>query len=357
MPALTPSFLWDLESNMRTITSREYDRLNRNTWWRDVMKVGPKSGSKRERVTWLLDTARIKDTDKGGRIIFEDIVSQTTEVEFTNAAAGLKIKKENFEDIDGQGIDYAAHWSRTTGAYAAYWPQKKLAKTLLANPVSYDTKTFFAADHPVNPFKLSAGIYSNVFTGAAGSGAPSPTNLGAAYPGALPISGTGVTVDDAINNIAKAIAYISSMKMPNGEDPRFLSVNKIIVPPALAARAQQITNAKFIAQAANAAATAAGTGDIEAVVRNFGLGQPVVAPELGAAFGGSDTDYYLLMEEITSNDLGAFVWIPREDFSVQYYGPQTDAQLARMRELHWYTEGRYGLMPGHPFCLFKVRAT
>ena len=343
MPAITPSFMWDLESNMRTITSREYERLTSKLWWNRICKMAPPSQAKRERVSWLLDTARIQQTNKGGNVEFEDIVAQTTEVEHTNAAAGLKIKKEQFEDVDGNGIDYATHWSRQMGAYAAYWPQKMLAKQILENGLTYDQKPFFAEDHPVNPFNTDAGTFSNIFSGAT------------AGPGALPID-SSVSVDDAVNNIAKAIAYVASIKMPNGEDPRFLRLADIIVPPALVARAQQITNAKYIAQLAGAGA--GGTGDVEAVIRNFGLGQPVEAAELSSAFtDGSDTSYYLAMEEITTNELGAFSYCQREAFSVLYYGPQTDAQLARIREYQWTTEGRNSIMNGHPYLLFKVEAS
>ena len=338
--------MWDLESNMRTITTREYDRLLNKIWWPSVMKTLPKSASKRERVTFLLDTARIKDTDKGGHIPFDEIVSQTTEVEFGNAAAGLKIKKENLDDIDGQGIDFAAHWSRQMAAYAAYWPQKKLAKAILANGKTYDTKNFFATDHPHNPFRTRSGTFANLFTGAASG----------AYPGACKIDAS-VTVNEAVDNLAKVLAYIGGyIKMPNGEDPRNLQVSKIIGPPAMAARLQQITKAKFIAQLAATGSAAGGSGDVEAVIGAFGLGEPIIAPELGAAYGGSDTDYYLAMEDVTTAEMGAFNWVPREDFSIVYYGPQTEAQLARMREFHWYTEGRYGLLNGHPYMLHKVRS-
>lgn len=344
MPAITPSFLFDLESNMRVITAQEYDRLTSRLWWQRVCKMGPPSGAKRERVSWLLDTARIQRTNKGGNLEFEDIVSTTTEVEHVNAAAGLKIKKEQFEDVDGNGIDYASHWSRQMGAYAAYWPQKMLAQQILANGLTYDGTAFFSASHPVNPFNLSAGTFSNIFTGAASG----------IYPGALPID-TSVTVEVAVANIAKAIAYIAAIKMPNGEDPRFLRLADIIVPPALAARAQQITNAKFIAQMAGT--NAGGSGDVEALIRNFGLGQPIEAAELGSAFGGSDTSYYLAMEEITTSQLGAFSYIQREPFSVLFYGPQNDAQLARIREYQWMTEGRNSILNGHPYLLFKVNAS
>lgn len=356
MAIVTPSFMWDLESNMRIVTMREYDRLLSNLWWPRVMKEGPKSNSKRERVIWMLDTARIKDTGKGGYIPFEELVTQTHEVEMQSAAAGFKCYKNQFEDLDGSGIDQATEWSRQVGAYAAYWPQKKLAQAIRTNPKTYDGKPFFAKDHPVNPYKKSAGIYANLFEGAAGTGAPGPNNLGTPYPGGIRIDAS-VSVADAVDNIAKAIAYVSgALKMPNGEDPRFMSLAAIIVPPALAARAQQITNAKYIAQAANVAGTIAAPADIEAVISNFGLGQPIIAPELGAAFGGSDTDFYLVMAELASSDLGAFLWIPREDFTVRYYGYQTEVELDRRSELEWHTQGRYGLMAGHPFCLFKCSA-
>lgn len=344
---ITPQFLFDLESNMRVISSRAYDRLLNKTWWHNVMKTGPKSNSKRERVIWLLDTAKIKDTDKGGHIPFDEIVSQTTEVEFSNAAAGLKIKKEDLDDVDGQGVDYASHWARQVGAYAQYWPQKKLAKAILANGKTYDGKNFFAVDHPYNPFRARAGTFANVFTGAA--------DAGTGYPGAVDLSAG--TVGEALDKLSEVIAYIASIKQPNGEDPRNLEVAQLIVPPRMATRATQITSAKFIAQQAATGVAAGGTGDIEAVISNFGLGQPVVAPELGKGFGGDDKTCYLAMRDITSDDLGAFMWMPREDFSVNFYGWSTEAQLARLRELHWYTEGRYGLMNGHPFCLFKLAPT
>jgi hypothetical protein len=123
----------------------------------------------------------------------------------------------------------------------------------------------------------------------------------------------------------------------------------------MTARAQQITKAKFIAQAAIGGGAAA--TDVEAMIRAFGLAEPVVCPELQSAFGGSDTDFYLVMREITSNDLGAWLYTVREPFAILFYGPQTDAQLARIREYQWMTEGRNGVTPGHPFLMFKCSAS
>lgn len=359
MPAITPSFLFDLETRMQTITLKEYERLTQNLWWTQIAKRTT-SVSKKDRFIWLLDTASIRQAGDGGNIEFQDIVSLSMEVENKNANAGLKIKKEQFEDVDGLGTTYAAHWSREMGAYAAYWPQKLVAKAILSNPKTYDGKTFFNLHHPYNPYLTSAGDFANVLTGAAGDGvtnrdgSPLPTT----YPGACPID-PSVTADVALNNLAKAIAYVSTWKMPNGQDPRFLQTANIFVPPALAARAQQLTNAKFLAQGANNnTGGIIGAGDVEAVIRNMGFGTPIMVPELASGFpGGSDTTYYIGMSNLLSDELGAFSYVDREGFQVLYYGPQNDAQLARIREYQWMTEGRNEVTPGHPFLLIKCTST
>jgi len=340
MGAITPAFLTDLETNMRLISNQEYQRLTANVWWPRVAKK-TESQNRKERLVWLLDTAKIQRTGRGGgNLEFEDLASQTYEIESENAAGGLKIKKEQLDDLDGNGVRVAAEWSRQIGAIAGYWPQKQVAKAILANPTTYDNVAFFSGTHYVNPYQTGLGSYSNIHT--SGSGA-----------GAVPID-TSVTLDVAVNNISKVWAYVANIKMPNGEDPRMLKLAGIMGPPALAARMIQITNAKYIAQAATGGGAA--SADVEAMVRNWGLGEPIIAPELGAAYGGSDTDYYLLMEEITTNELGAFVYVEREPFSVLYYGPQNSAQLGRIREYQWMTEGRNVVAPGHPFLMHKCRA-
>jgi hypothetical protein len=333
----------DLETNMRLVTSNEYQRLTENLWWTKVARQGS-SESKKERTYWLLDTARIQRTGKGGgNVEFEDIVSNTQEFEHENAAAGLKLKKEQLEDNDGHGIDEANHWSRQMGALAAYWPQHEVAKAILANPQTYDGLSFFNTAHPYNPYNQGVGTFSNIFTGAAAGN----------FPGALRIDDS-VPLETAYANLSKIIAYIASIKMPNGDAPRGLRVGCILHPPRMTARVQQLTQAKFIAQTA---ITGAGSSDVSMLIQAYGLGEPVEAPELQAAFGGSDTDFYITMQAILSDEKGAFLYSQREPFSVLYYGPQNDAQLARIREYQWTTEGRNIVAPGHPYLMFKCATT
>lgn len=344
MAGLTPAFVTNMETNMRLVTSQEYQRLNSNMWWTKIARQAT-SESKEERTYWLLDTARIQQTGKGGgNVEFEDIVSNTQVYEHQNAAAGLKLKKEQLEDVDGRGIQFANHWSRQMGALAAYWPQQIIAKQLLANPNTYDGLAFFAKSHPLNPYNSGAGVYHNLFTGAASG----------LYPGALRIDDT-VTLEQAYINLSKIIAYIASIKMPSGEAPRYLRPAFILHPPRMTARIQQLTNAKFIAAMASGGA---GSTDVSMLIKAYGLGEPVEAPELQSAFaGGSDTDFYLCMEPITSDEKGAWLYSLREAFSVLYYGPQNDAQLARIREFQWTNEGRNEVVPGHPYLMFKCASS
>lgn len=347
MGILTPEFTQDLQTNVKLIAAREYQRLLKDMWWTKVAKQRPSEG-RSERLVWLLDSARIERVDPGS-VNFEDILSKTTEIVSKFASAGLNIKKELLEDLaggvyGGEGLEMAAHWARQMGALAAYWPQKQVAIAIRTNPAAYDGLDFFHAAHPVNPFKTSAGTYANNITGAVLNTA----GLGSA---AAKIDDS-VTLDVAVQNVARVIAYAASIKMPNGEDPRGLRLVGLMHPPALAARAQQITNAKVIAQAA---ATGGGGADVEAVVRNFGLGQPIQADELGSSFtGGSDTSWYALMADAAQDELPAFLYVNREPFSIVAHNGTTSAELARTRELQWTTAGRNEVGTGHPYHLLRV---
>ncbi len=356
MPALTPSFLFDFESRMQTITENEYARLSANLFWSRLMKSRP-SSSKREMISWLLSTAQIEDLGKkGGNMPFEDIVSQYTEYENRYAGGGLKLLRSQVEDTDGNGLELAAHWSGDIGAYMAYWPQKLLTELIrngeTAGNNSYDGVTFFNKAHPLKPGGTST--FANLFSGAAAS-TPSTDPNDAGYPGAIVIGST-VSVDTALENLAKVRAYIASIKMPNGVTPRFLRPAAIYAPPALMPRLVQLTGAKTIAQAATGGA---GSNDVEALVKFLSYATPIEVDELS----GDDTTFYVGAEQATSSQLGAFVYYDREPFRINYYSGQdgsatgVDAFLNRAEELEWHCKGRNVAGYGHPFAFFKCKAT
>lgn len=343
-------FVFDLESRMRVIQEDEYTRFmaSENQWWAPFTKVHP-SASRKELFFWILSTATIEPQGKGGNVEYDDMV--TLETDYTNLDAGkaLKIRKQQFQDLDGNGIQVAEAWTRQISAQAAYWPQRQVSQLILNGEtgLAYDGKPFFADDHPNNKFDLSLGEYTNIFTSGAG-------------PGALPID-ESVDLDEAFDNVSKAIAYIKSLKMPNGRDPRFLVPKYLLVPPALQTRAMLLTDAKYFALQAGGGA---GSADVAGVIKRWGLNTPVVAPEFSAAITGNnddDTSWYIGCEQMTSSQLGALLYVDREPFKITYYtgeggGTGVDAILDRAQELEWHTHGRNVAGYGHPFALFKVKA-
>jgi phage major head subunit gpT-like protein len=345
--AITPQFLFDLESNMRVIQEDTYAKLSSNLWWSRFMRVQP-SKSKREIVHWLISSAMIEDMGpRGGNMTFEELVSTYTEFQNRYSGKGLKVIKSEFDDLDGSGIEQATTWSRDMGRYMAYWPQKQLVKLILNGETgkTYDGKAFFATDHLNHPLDASKGSFANLFTGAASG----------TYPGALKIDAS-ISAEQAAINLGKAIAYVRGVpKLPNGEDPRYIKPSCLIVPPALSDRAQLLTTAKYIAIAA--AAGGAGTADVEGMIRSWQLSEPIVAEELGASFaGGSDTDWYMATDELDGTQLGSFVYIDRDPYKITYYGNVDHAFLDRAQELEWHNQGRNGTGYGHPYGFNKFKA-
>jgi phage major head subunit gpT-like protein len=341
MPALTPQFLFDFESRMQAITEREYARLTRALWWQRITKVRS-TGARRDVIAWLLSTAMIKDQGEGGNKRFDDLVSTFTEIEQREAGAGLKLRRYQLEDTDGNGLELASQWSSDIGAYMAYWPQKQVVDLLKNGHIAalytgYDGKAFFATDHPINPFRPAAGTYKNLFTDG----------------DAAPIDDS-VTADVALANLGKVFGAIKSIKMPNGEDPRFLKPVALIVPPQMFPRAVQITNAKFLAQAAS---SGGGGGDVEALIAALGFSMPIEADELAGY--ESNTTYFVAVEQLSESPLGAVIYTEREPFRINYYTGQggVDAILNRAKELEWHCDGRNVTSPGHPYLLFKVKAS
>lgn len=383
MPDLTPQFVMQYERRMRAISESEYARrlLAQNTWWNKLLRQTDIEG-KSERITWLLSTAIIEAMGPSGvgDIAFENMVTQTVEYPVLRHAKGIRVQRDQLEDLNGTGLDQLAEWSSQVGNETSYYPQRLASQLLLNGAASdgsanaYDGKPFFAPNnnqHPYNPFKTSLGGYSNWLKGASSG----------SYPGALPIDDS-VTVDVALQNLGKAIAYVAGWKMPNGVDPRFLMPKYIVCPPRMAPRVRQLTDAKLIAQAA---ATGGGGADVQKLISGWALGEPIVAQELAASssynfqvatadpvtgfltsksvgpVAGSDTTWYLVCQEINTTQLGGLLLVMRKPFKITYYsGDGTNGASAlemlldRMNEVEYHVQGRMSVQYGHPYTTVRV---
>ena len=386
MPDITPTFTMQYERRMRSITESEYVRRLKKLWWNKIARTIDIEG-KTERMTWFLDTATIEPVGPSGAgtLTFENMVTQTAEYPTFRHGKGIIIQRDQLEDLDGTGLNQAAKWSENIGNETAYYPQRLMAQLLLnaantdGSANAYDGVPFFAKNtttttingitvtgHPLNPYRPALGGYVNWYTGASSG----------SYPGALPIDDT-VTVDVALKNLGIAIAAIANVKMPNGVDPRYLTPKYLVCPPRMAPRVRQLTEAKVIAQAA---ATGGGGADVEALIRGWELGEPIVANELAAAISynaqfpfvvtssgavtslpetisGSDTTWYLVCQEMQTTQLGGLLYVMRKPFKVNYYTGETQAQLDRRNEFEYHVQGRMSAQLGHPYTIHRFDST
>jgi phage major head subunit gpT-like protein len=349
---ITPQYFMSLEQRMQLIQEQEYAAMSSSLWAPQIYRTRD-SQSRKELLQWFISTATITDQDEGGNIEFDKIEALYTSIENKTAGRGLELKKEQMDDIDGGGAQMAAQWVRDISQVAAYWPQLQTAKLMIGGTsatdyAAYDGKAFFATDHYVNPVEKTA---LNVPSGYA----TTYRNLHSSS-NALPIDDT-VSVETAYSNISKLISYLATIPTSNGLYPRHLQPIAWFVPPRMGPRAAVLTSAKFIASVAESGKSA-GTLDVQGLVSFLGMGMPTICPELSAAFGGSDTTYYVLAAArgTSRSVLGPIIYIPREPFGIIYHGPQTDAQLAIRRKFQWTEVGRYGIGPGHPFELHRVEA-
>lgn len=339
---------------MRFIQEEAAAGLLDEMWWSGITRVIP-SQSETERLCWFTDTALIEALGDGGSMNFREMAMQQHSATNEYAGAGLRVKKDQFEDLDGKGIQMAAHWSAEIGKESQYWPQASVSALILAGEtnLAYDGLAFFARGHYVNGRDDSDGTFSNLLAGSAAT----ENGVSNLYPGALPIDDS-VTTEVALVNLAKAYAYLASIKSPNGVRMRNLRPGKLIVPPRLFPRAVKLTSAKFLAEAAS---SGGGTADVAAYIASLGMGMPIQTPELGAAAGssGSDTSYYIQPKQAATSQLGSLVYVERQPFAVRYYTGMggANADLDRADVLEWHCKGRNVSTYGHPFLLFKVKAS
>lgn len=347
MPLVTVDFVMDFESNMRVLVENEYARFQdpANTWW-DLVATPRPSMTAHELLAWFLSTAQLHDQGVGGgNYRFQDPVMLEHELSHRTSGAGLRIQRQQFEDIDRNGIDGGAGlqagalWARDMGAQFGYWPQLKVAELIKNGEVgkTYDDLPFFHAAHYCNGRDTRNGTYANLLTGSG-----------------YRIDGS-VDADDAMRNLASVYKAIRSIKMPNGQQQRMLRPAGILLGPAMYPHVSQLLDAKFIASVAG---SGAGSMDFSGYTSRMGYGKVTEAPELIES--EYDTSYYVVVEQLGSSELGAFVYLNREPHSIRYYtgrggGVGVDAILDRSDTLEWHASGRNGTGYGHPYLLIKVK--
>lgn len=340
---ITPTWIQDFETGLHGLIHRHGERITRNLIWDKYVDVRTSTAG-RDMYFFLIESMKLHREGQGGNKRFDDIVAHKFEIVNENVGAGLTLTKNEIDDnqMKESGmpmLDYAGAWAAKQGANAARWPQDVMFELLAAgeSSVCYDGLPFFSKAHLTNPFLPSGPTFANLLSGAAAS-TPSTDPNDAGYPGACPID-ESVDLDAAAANFAEAIAYIESLLGPDGK-PRNLVVKRALAGSRLKKRLLEVTDTKYLSM-----------NGIENVISRYG-----VEAEVAAEFGASSLDYHLFAEWDASEG-GGLIYQNREDYALTSFVGMTQADLARMKRFEWHYDGRNVGSYGHPYLVFKVKAT
>jgi hypothetical protein len=368
---------------------REYARVTANLVYQRFTNVIPiDSGEKK--LLARLETAIIKDYGEfGGGIDYEKPQFFEVPVSASYQKGGLEMNEAQFSDngIYGKvGVEGASDWAFSVMAEAARWPQAQsiallrsgTSSTFLTGPAygktignCYDGAPLFSFAHPYNWQMPSVGYFCNLFTGGSlvdGRGID-VNHTYTVCPGFCPLAGpfgtasAEISLAAAFDNLWKTIAYIRTIKMPNGITPRYLEPTGIICGPKLAKNVELLTNAQFINMQSG---SSGGATDIKGTITRMGLEPQIVLPELGGNTdidADEDYDWYLICEaQARESRYGAVIFAPREPFNLRMYAAVSGSEginlaLAEANLVKWITQGRSGVTVGLPQFIFKNQTT
>jgi len=330
---VTPEFIVSFETKIDGLSTGNWQRVAANLKWDKIMKR--RSGAtKKELLTWLLETAKLyPEGPDGGNTRYDDIVAATHSLEHEHFGNGLQLTRDEIEDNQMANnptvgaLDYASKWAKDIGSARAYHPQQQLAALILAGKVTngYDGVPFFGTTHPLNP-NGGGGTYSNLIS-------------------AVPINAVAGNPPDDVNslilaqrNLAKALAAVSGQRFLGGI-PRFLKPMGIVHPTQLQYRVNQLTGGEVLSQTTN-------------VMKKDAL-ESIWMPELD----GEPDVYYIAVEDILSDELGAFAHSIRNEFQISMYGWMDQLVLGRMNEFEWLAKLRTTTIYGHPYLFYRCEPT
>ena len=305
----------------------------------------------------------IESQGKSDNVKFDELNVIESDYTALDAGKGIKIRRQQFEDLDGNGIAVAealdASDLRASGLLApipdgaTHLERRGRARVRRGFPTSQGS--------PYSPFRTSIGTYARTYS-------PSADRLRAPTPALF---------QNPRHRIRRRVArrcfrereqgdrvHPHAEDMPeDGRDPRFLVPKYRLVPPALPDASDAPHGCEVLRACIDGRSRAPRT--IAGVLKKWGLNTPVVAPELSAAFSGTSADDTIFgtsaVSRSPSSQLGALLYVDREPFKITYYtgqggGTGVDAILDRAQELEWHTHGRNVSGYGHPYALFKIKA-
>lgn len=317
MGIVTQKFLQGVNDRTQLVTEKAYLKGSQDLAWSKFAQLRDISGVGDEHIVVPVED-EVLDMD-----VSEGYLSESTSYTFdldckVNFASRKKtILRSQYTD-GPLGAEMMRSFGEQMGTLFARAPEDLVMDSLKANiTTKYDNLAVFHASHLIHPKRASIGTFSNLITGK-------------------PIhdSGAGsVSIDVASANLAQVISAMWTIPNSSGEFSRRMKPKWIVGPAALRTRLTILTDAAFYG--------ATGSTDVAALVRSNGI-QPIIVPELGAGYGGSDTNYYLVCEP--EGELGFFLIGQKEQFELVYFDPQSDSHADSQQEYTTRARGRIGIV-------------
>ncbi len=286
--AITPAAIRALRTQFSKLFQSAYDETP--TFYEKVCTVVP-SSTRSNTYGWMAKIPKIREW-VGERVV-NRLAGRSFEIVNKDFELTVGIDRNDIED-DNLGI--YTPLMQQMGAEARKHPDDLAAALFTSggSTVCFDGQFFFDTDHPVDMDGGVAGTQSNALATAL-----SDVNLFAAR---------------------------KAMMDFRGENGRSLGVvpNLLVIPPALELTARNILVASTLASGADNMAK--------------GLVDYIVIPELGAAFGGSDTAWYLLD---TRKPIKPFVFQTRQPHQFVQRTSVDDDNVFYQKEYIWGTNARY----------------
>lgn len=235
------------------------------------------------------------------------------------AGRGFEIVNKDFEltvgvdrnDIEDENLGIYTPLMQQMGAEAKKHPDDLVFALITggASAECFDGQFFFDTDHPVDLDDASKGVQSNALTLALNA-----------------------------DNLMAARKAMMDFKGENGR-PLGVRPTLLLVPTALEKTARDILAASALANGAD--------NTIKGIV------EYLVIPELGAAFGGSDTAWYLLD---TSKPIKPFIFQTRQPHQFVQKTSVSDESVFWTKEYIWGTNARYNAGYGLWFLAIRGNA-
>lgn len=334
---LSPQYIVSIDSMIKALITSNWQRVAAEAQeFGRIMKVRP-STTRRELLTWILDTTGLYPQGQGGNHRYDDMGAVEFEIDNTDVGAALELTTNEIEDNQLArdpkigAMDYAQKWARDRGAEAAYFPRKGLFNLILAGQTAlgYDGLPFFSSQHPVNPLAPTGAVFSNIITGVGIGGATTVDGLVAASA-----------------NFATALSKIRAQKFINNT-PRFLKPTIVVAPTALEYSVNQLIGGGGLLSGGSPAADV--IAQTTNVLGKWGFQKPIIAPELD----GDPTSYYIGVEDTLSDELGAFIFSDRKPFELRGYPDASSAALNRSKMWEWTFDGRNAFQYGHSYLFYR----